>query len=102
LVCFHARDGHALLAAALAADDSHGAAWRAQTLREEFDERVVGRTLDRRRRQTDQQRAVTGAGYLGFSGSGNDADGENDAVRSTDEERRTQNLGTSEPRNLGT
>ena len=80
----HAGDRDALLASVLPADDSDSAPRHAEASGEELDQRVVGRTLDRRRGEAHEERAVTRSGNLGFSGSRDHPDGENDAVRTVD------------------
>ena len=55
-------DGDALLAAALARDDADGAAWNVQGGREQRSQCLVGRPLNRRCGQPNQERMVADAG----------------------------------------
>ena len=57
-------DGDALLAAALASDDTDGTAWNVEGGREQRSQCLVGRPLDGRCGQPNQERMVADAGDL--------------------------------------
>jgi hypothetical protein len=79
VVCSHAGDGDALQPAAFAADDLDVAFGDAEGGGEEGDDGVVGGAFDRRRGDSQQQRAVPGSGAAGLASARDDADVDFDA-----------------------
>jgi hypothetical protein len=74
----HTVDGHPLATVRLAADEANGRAWNVAEPGEELDERLVRGTIDRRGRDSNEERVVARAGDPGLPGAGDDANVELD------------------------
>ena len=75
------RDGQALEARALAADDAYRSRGQIELAAEEIDECGVGGAVDRRGGEPDQHGVGADAGDLAFPGTRDHADGNLDAPR---------------------